>query len=117
MRVPKPWTQADLNVLSASYGVRPIQAIADELDRSVPAIWHGIAKYGIKRNGSLGYINSHKCERWQDWEEQYLIEEYATTPTEVIAEKLERTAAAVYCRANYFGLTKTNVYRTRRQQT
>jgi hypothetical protein len=47
--------------------------------------------------------------RWEDWEDEYLEVSYHDTPTEVIAEKLERTPKAIKKRASAMGLRKDKV--------
>lgn len=41
-----------------------------------------------------------KCIPWESWEEDFLREVASTMPVELIAEKLDRTMSAIWCKAS-----------------
>ncbi len=76
-----------------------LQEIADGLDRPLCGVRSKIADLGLRRNSS---------RPWTEMDDAYVVQNYGIEATSTAAAALGRSAAAIYARAGFLGLTEGN---------
>lgn len=97
----RQWSQREDDILREMYGSKPVTEIADELDRSEVAVRKRASHLQLKSS------ERHRVaprQAWADNEERVLIEEFCTTSTRALADKLNRSETAIINRARLMGL-------------
>lgn len=94
----KRWTDKEIAFLRENYETTPAKEMAKTLGRSVPSTWHMARLLGLK-NRRCG-----KGRRWALDEINFLRENYGKIPTEEIAERVRKSIAAVWQKAQQLNL-------------
>jgi hypothetical protein len=102
---PRPniraWTAEEDDYLREHYGKKTRREIAEAIGRTIPLVGWRAAKLGLTQE----FRNMEKARVWTGAEDNQLRKLYGTLTYEQIAEKLDRTRAAVVGRAVRLGLS------------
>ena len=95
------WTEEEMQFMKAHYHEFNGPAIcAEHLHRNVSYIRAVAFRMGLAIHGRQNHW------RWKPEEREYLIANYSTNPTSVIAKHLKRPIKNIIAMANYMGLHK-----------
>lgn len=94
------WLPGEIDALRTAFDAdEDLQAIANNLDRTLAAIKTKVGELGLRR---------HSTRLWSELEDDTLIRDYGKVATSDIAAAFGRTPAAVYARAGLLRLTEEN---------
>jgi DNA-binding CsgD family transcriptional regulator/DNA-directed RNA polymerase specialized sigma24 family protein len=103
---PRPniraWTEEDDRYVREHYGKKTRREIAEALGRTIPLVGWRAEKLGLTRE----FRDMEKTRPWTRTEETFLRKNYGKLTYAQIAEKLDRTHAAVSGRAARLGLRR-----------
>lgn len=99
----RTWSPSDIEYLKANWPTGDKVAIAKHLGKTPAAVKSKAGVIGIKRE-----INKKHYYTLQ--EDKYILDNYANTRSDVMAQHLNISISSLYNRAQYFGLKKSKEY-------
>ena len=93
------WSEDEINILKANYSTMTVDDIAKLLpNRSNNAIISTAIKLGIKNE-----------RKWQDWQIQYIVDNWELEPDKIMCKKIGKTFRAVKAKREELGLYRRNM--------
>jgi hypothetical protein len=105
IKLNKPWTKQDHQIMFDLYPLTPTQDIATKLGRSITAVRIHARRIGLRKIVTSPKISTPSWY-WKEDEIAIMREMYAETPTSVIARRLGKTVSAVIDKASKLGIRK-----------
>lgn len=101
------WSEEDTAYLAENYNVLPVEEVAEELGRTVKAVF--------KKSYEIG-ITNYKLRPWKMKELRFLEENADKMMAKEIAQHLGRTVGSVLAKAAHVGLQFTSVRKHHRDE-
>ena len=93
------WSEDEINILKVNYSTMTVDDIAKLLpNRSNTAIISTAIKLGIKNQ-----------RKWQDWQIQYIVDNWELEPDKIMCKKIGKTFRAVKAKREELGLYRRNM--------
>ena len=93
------WSEDEINILKTNYSIMTVDDIAKLLpNRSNNAIISTAIKLGIKNQ-----------RKWQDWQIQYIVDNWELEPDKIMCKKIGKTFRAVKAKREELGLYRRNM--------